>query len=89
MNALPTVLLVEDEEHSLASMRMALEDNFDCLTALNADEARRMMQENYVHVIFCDHRMPARPGSGFWAKSAKNGPKRCELSSPAIQRHPI
>ena len=36
---LPTILLVDDEEHSLNAMRMALEDDFECLSALNADEA--------------------------------------------------
>ena len=41
-DALPTVLLVDDEEHSLASMRMALEDDFDCLTASNAAEAEKL-----------------------------------------------
>ena len=28
-NSLPTILLVDDEEHSLAAMRMALEDEFE------------------------------------------------------------
>ena len=59
---LPTILLVDDEEHSLASMRMALEDDFECLTATNADEALRLMQENFVQVIFCDQRMPGKSG---------------------------
>lgn len=67
MTALPTLLLVDDEEHSLAAMRMALEDDFDCLTALNADEATRLMEENYVQAIFCDHRMPGRTGVEFLA----------------------
>lgn len=62
---LPTVLLVDDEEHSLASMRMALEDDFECLTATNADDATRMMQEHFVQVIFCDQRMPGKSGVAF------------------------
>ncbi len=48
---LPTVLLLDDEEHSLAAMRMALEDEFDCLTATSADEGWRLMEENHVEVI--------------------------------------
>lgn len=65
MSALPTILLVDDEAHSLASMRMALEDDFECLIASGAAEAARMMEENFVQVIFCDHRMPGRTGVEF------------------------
>ncbi|WP_299629208.1 sigma-54 dependent transcriptional regulator [uncultured Tateyamaria sp.] len=65
MSGLPTLLLVDDEAHSLSAMRMALEDDFDCLTALNADEAMTLMEENYVQAIFCDHRMPGRTGVEF------------------------
>jgi two-component system response regulator HupR/HoxA len=63
--ALPTILLVDDEEHSLASMRMALEDDFECLTAPNADDAMQIMEENFVQVIFCDQRMPGKSGVAF------------------------
>ena len=62
---LPTILLVDDEVHSLNAMRMALEDDFECLTALNADEATRLMEENFVQVIFCDQRMPGKTGVDF------------------------
>ncbi len=62
---LPTILLVDDEEHSLSAMRMALEDEFDCLTATDADEAEALMEEHFVQVIFCDHRMPGRSGVEF------------------------
>jgi two-component system response regulator HupR/HoxA len=63
--ALPTVLLIDDEEHSLASMRMALEDDFECLTATNAADATKVMEEHYVQVIFCDQRMPGKTGVEF------------------------
>ena len=62
---LPTVLLVDDEEHSLAAMRMALEDDFECLTATNAETATRLMEESFVQVIFCDQRMPGKTGVEF------------------------
>jgi two-component system response regulator HupR/HoxA len=65
MTILPTLLLVDDEEHSLAAMRMALEDEFECLTATDAEEAMRLMQENFVQAIFCDQRMPGRTGVEF------------------------
>ncbi|MQQ07261.1 response regulator [Epibacterium sp. SM1979] len=71
---LPTVLLVDDEEHSLASMRMALEDDFDCLTATNADDAARLMQEHFVQVIFCDQRMPGKSGVAFLSEVREQWP---------------
>lgn len=58
----PSILLVDDEPHSLASMRMALEDDFDILTADGADQAMTLLQDEWVQVIFCDQRMPGRTG---------------------------
>ncbi|WP_425101315.1 sigma-54-dependent transcriptional regulator [Tropicibacter sp. S64] len=62
---LPTILLVDDEAHSLSAMRMALEDDFDILTASGAEEAAALMEEHFVQVIFCDQRMPGRSGVEF------------------------
>ena len=58
----PTVLLVDDEPHSLSSMRMALEDEFDCVTAGDAETAVQKMEEQWVQVVVCDQRMPGRSG---------------------------
>ena len=58
----PTVLLVDDEPHSLAAMRMALEDEFDCITAKDAEAAAAKMEEEWVQVVICDQRMPGRTG---------------------------
>ena len=57
-----TVLLVDDEPHSLSAMRMALEDEFDCITAGDAETAARKMEEEWVQVVICDQRMPGRTG---------------------------
>jgi two-component system, NtrC family, response regulator HupR/HoxA len=61
----PTVLLVDDEPHSLSAMTMALEDEFDVLTAGNAEAAGSLMQDNWVQAIFCDQRMPGQSGVEF------------------------
>lgn len=58
----PTVLLVDDEPHSLSAMRMALEDEFDCLTAGDGDKALALMDDEWVQVVICDQRMPGRTG---------------------------
>jgi two-component system response regulator HupR/HoxA len=79
MTILPTLLLVDDEEHSLAAMRMALEDDFECLTALNADEAMRLMEENFVQAIFCDHRMPGKTGVEFLIEVRERWPETVRI----------
>lgn len=61
----PTLLLVDDEPHSLSAMRMALEDEFDCVTAADAESALAKMEEEWVQVVICDHRMPGRTGVEF------------------------
>ncbi|MCB6176686.1 sigma-54 dependent transcriptional regulator [Rhodobacter sp. Har01] len=58
----PTVLLVDDEPHSISAMRMALEDEFDCVTAPDADAALIRMEQEWVQVVICDQRMPGRTG---------------------------
>ncbi len=60
--ALPTILLVDDEPHSVASMRMALEDDFAVLEAATADQAVALMEEHWVQVIISDQRMPGKTG---------------------------
>ncbi len=77
--ALPTCLLVDDEAHSLAAMRMALEDDFDCLTAEDACAARRLMEENEVQVIFCDQRMPGMTGVEFLAELRARWPETVRI----------
>ncbi len=60
--SLPTVLVIDDEPHSVAAMRMALEDDFAVLEAADADEAWALMEENWVQVVISDQRMPGKSG---------------------------
>lgn len=76
---LPTLLLVDDEPHALAAMRMALEDDFDCLTAEDAEQAERLMDENYVQAIFCDHRMPGKTGVEFLSEVRDRWPETVRI----------
>lgn len=76
---LPTVLLVDDEPHSLASMRMALEDEFDCLVATNADDGWKLLEDNFVQAIFCDQRMPGRTGVDFLSAVRERWPETVRI----------
>ncbi|WP_413720827.1 sigma-54-dependent transcriptional regulator [Silicimonas sp. MF1-12-2] len=60
--ALPSILVVDDEPHSVAAMRMALEDDFVVLEASNAEEAWALMEEHWVQVVVSDQRMPGKSG---------------------------
>jgi two-component system response regulator HupR/HoxA len=76
---LPTILLVDDEKHSLESMRMALEDEFECLTANNAEEATALMRDNYVQAVFCDQRMPGKSGVEFLTEARAEWPETVRI----------
>lgn len=75
----PTVLLVDDEPHALSSMRMALEDEFECLTAGEAETALRLMGEEWVQVVICDQRMPGRTGVAFLTEVRERWPDTVRL----------
>jgi CheY-like chemotaxis protein len=64
-DALPTVLVVDDEVRSQDSLRRTLEEDFRVLTASDADAARKLMTAHEVSVILCDQRMPGMSGVEF------------------------
>lgn len=63
--ALPTVLVVDDEVRSQDAMRRTLDEDFSVLTASDANEARQRMERADVSVILCDQRMPGLTGVQF------------------------
>ena len=75
----PVILLVDDEPHSLSAMTMALEDEFDILTAAGAEAALGVLAENWVQVIFSDQRMPGRSGVDFLAEVRERWPETVRI----------
>lgn len=71
----PVLLLVDDEPHSLQAMRMALEDEFDILTAPDATAALTAMEEDWVQAVICDQRMPGRTGVDFLTELRSRWPE--------------
>ncbi|MFG1379482.1 sigma-54-dependent transcriptional regulator [Xanthobacter autotrophicus] len=62
MNRRPAILVVDDEPRSVEVIARVLDEEFDVFTALNADEARRILENEWIQVIFCDQRMPHTSG---------------------------
>lgn len=65
MASLPTILVVDDEVRSQETLRRTLEEEFEVLTASSADEAREIIERDWVHVLLCDQRMPGTNGVTF------------------------
>lgn len=65
MAGVPIVLVVDDEVRSQEALERVLEDDFTVLRAANADEAAAHLENEMVHAILCDQRMPGRQGVEF------------------------
>ena len=71
---MPTVLLVDDEVRSLDAMRRTLDEDFEIVTAVDADAARTVLERQAVDVILCDQRMPGVTGVEFLREARERWP---------------
>lgn len=74
-DALPTVLVVDDEVRSQDAMRRTLDEDFTVFTASSAEEARGLLQRQPVSVILCDQRMPGMTGVNFLKEVREQWPE--------------
>ena len=65
VTAQTTVLVVDDEQRSLESLRRVLSDEFEVICAANAQEAEAVLAGDMVQIILCDQRMPGESGVEF------------------------
>ena len=65
MTGLPIVLVVDDELRSQEALRRVLAEEFEVLTASSPAEAEKILEEEMVHAILCDQRMPLVTGVEF------------------------
>jgi two-component system response regulator HupR/HoxA len=65
LSRLPIILVVDDERQSQEALRRVLSDEFQVLTASNAEEAEALLAHELVHAILCDQRMPGMQGVDF------------------------
>lgn len=65
MSEPPTVLIVDDEQRSLESLKRILEDDFDVKIAPSTAHAEKVLEKEWVQLILCDQRMPDVTGVEF------------------------
>ncbi|MCA9064946.1 MAG: response regulator [Planctomycetaceae bacterium] len=59
----PAVLLVDDEEDVLFSLKGLLRHEFELHTATSGDQALEILRQHRIHVIMTDQRMPGMTGT--------------------------
>ncbi len=75
MSTLPTVLIVDDEVRSLETLQRILHDDFDVRSAENAEQARHILETEWVQIILCDQRMPEITGVEFLKQVREQWPE--------------
>ena len=65
MSTLPTVLILDDEVRSLETLARILDDEFDVKTASTVEQAKAVLQQEWVQILLCDQRMPEMTGVEF------------------------
>jgi two-component system response regulator HupR/HoxA len=59
------VLVVDDEQRSLETLKRTLDDDFKVFTANSADEGLAILENDTVHIVLSDQRMPGTSGVAF------------------------
>lgn len=60
------VLYIDDEPHNLLSFKASFRRDFNVFTAESAEEGRKILEKNEIHVILSDQRMPQMTGIEFF-----------------------
>jgi len=70
----PTLLLIDDEERILRSLRMLFFSGYNVRMTTDPHEALRILRDERVHVIVSDQRMPVMNGSELLSKAREASP---------------
>ncbi len=74
VTTVPTVLVVDDEARALETIARTLGEEFDVVTATGANDAEKILREQWVQVILCDQRMPGLTGVEFLKRVREEWP---------------
>lgn len=75
VNKAINVLYVDDEPHNLTAFKAAFRRDFNVFLAESAAEAWKIIEENDIHVILSDQRMPVTTGIEFFESIIKTHPE--------------
>lgn len=59
------ILYVDDEEHNLNSFKAAFRRDYEVFTAISANDGFKVLEDQEIHVIITDQRMPEMTGIEF------------------------
>ncbi|MCU0400758.1 MAG: hybrid sensor histidine kinase/response regulator [Algoriphagus sp.] len=68
------VLYIDDEDNNLKSFRATLRKDFKIFTAIDGEEGLRIAQEEEIHVVIADQRMPGMTGTEFFERMVQINP---------------
>jgi response regulator RpfG family c-di-GMP phosphodiesterase len=69
-----TVMYVDDEQDNLFSFQATFRIKYKVLTAINGEEALKILENKLVHVIISDQRMPQMTGVELFEKVQEKYP---------------
>ena len=69
------ILYIDDEPHNLTAFRAAFRRDFNVFTAESAAEGRKIIEENDIHIILSDQRMPVTTGIEFFESILQTHPE--------------
>jgi response regulator RpfG family c-di-GMP phosphodiesterase len=73
------VLYVDDEENNLLSFKASFRRHFNIFIAISADEGKKILAENEIHVLITDQRMPGTLGTELLAQAVKEYPDQIRI----------
>jgi signal transduction histidine kinase len=79
---------VDDEEYNLVSFKGGYRRNYNIFTAINVDEAKKILAENDIQVVISDQRMPDITGVEFLEWMVAEYPKAIRMLTTAYSDLP-
>ena len=72
---LPNILVVDDDQLALETLKRTLRGVFNVYTASSAAQADEILRFEYIQVVLCDHRMPGETGVNFLTRVRDEWPE--------------
>src|SRR5688572_32522243 len=73
------VLYVDDEENNLLAFKASFRRHFTVFTAISAEEGSKILNEQEIHVLITDQRMPGTLGTELLAQAVKDYPDQIRI----------